>query len=67
MDARAGMLAGLFARLMGPGPEWRVEGVLLELPESGDEELHVRVGRVLGAAVFGNVWLEDLSITGFRE
>lgn len=51
MDARAGMLARLFERSMGLGPEWRVEDVWFESPESGDEELHIRVGRAPGAAV----------------
>ena len=45
MDAQAGMLARLFERSMGLGPEWRVEDVWFESPESGDEELHIRVGR----------------------
>lgn len=51
MDAQAGMLARLFVHSMGLGPEWRVEDVWFESPESGDEELHVRVGRAPGAAV----------------
>lgn len=51
MDAQAGMLARLFEHSMGLGPEWRVEDVWFESPASGDEELHVRVGRVPGAAV----------------
>lgn len=51
MDAQAGMLARLFERSMGLGPEWRAEDVWFESPESGDEELHVRVGRAPGAAV----------------
>ena len=51
MDAQAGMLARLFERSMGLGPEWRVEDVWFESPESGDEELHIRVGRAPGAAV----------------
>lgn len=51
MDAQAGMLARLFEHSMGLGPEWRVEDVCFESPASGDEELHVRVGRVPGAAV----------------
>lgn len=51
MDAQAGMLARLFERSMGLGPEWRVEDVRFESPESGDEELHIRVGRAPGAAV----------------
>lgn len=51
MDAQAGMLARLFERSMGLGPEWRVEDVWFESPEAGDEELHVRVGRAPGSAV----------------
>lgn len=51
MDAQAGMLARLFEHSMGLGPEWRVEDVWVESPASGDEELHVRVGGVPGAAV----------------
>lgn len=51
MDAQAGMLARLFEHSMGLGPEWRVEDVWFESPASGGEELHVRVGRVPGAAV----------------
>lgn len=51
MDAQAGMLARLFEHSMGLGPEWRVEDVWFESPASSDEELHVRVGRVPGAAV----------------
>ena len=51
MDAQAGMLARLFERSMGLGPEWRVEDVWFESPESGDEELHIRVGMTPGAAV----------------
>ena len=35
MDAQAGMLARLFERSMGLGPEWRVEDVWFESPESG--------------------------------
>ena len=51
MDAQAGMLARLFEHSMGLGPEWRVEDVWFESPDSGDEELHVRVGRTPGSAV----------------
>ena len=51
MDAQAGMLARLFEHSMGLGEEWRVEDVWFESPESGDEELHIRVGRVPGRAV----------------
>lgn len=51
MDAQAGMLERLFERSMGLGPEWRVEDVWFESPESGDEEPHVRVGRAPGAVV----------------
>ena len=51
MDAQAGMPARLFERSTGPGPERRVEDVWFESPASGDEEPHVRVGRVPGAAV----------------
>lgn len=51
MDAQAGMLARLFEHSMGLGPEWRVEDVWFESPETGDEELHIRVGRAPGNAV----------------
>lgn len=51
MDAQAGMLARLFEHSMGLGEEWRVADVWFESPESGDEELHIRVGRVPGRAV----------------
>ena len=50
MDAQAGMPARLFERSTGPGPERRVEDVWFESPASGDEEPHVRVGRVPGRA-----------------
>lgn len=51
MDAQAGMLAQLFERSMGLGPEWRVEDVWFEEREGAPDELHVRVGRVPGQAV----------------
>lgn len=52
MDPRAEMLAGLFERSMGLGPEWRVEDVWFEEGAAGSpDELHVRVGRVPGMAV----------------
>lgn len=52
MDPRAEMLAGLFERSMGLGPEWRVEDVWFEEGAGGSpDELHVRVGRVPGMAV----------------
>lgn len=51
VDARAGMLAQLFERSMGLGPEWRVEEVWFEEREGAPDELHVRVGRVPGQAV----------------
>ena len=51
MDPQAGMLAGLFERSMGLGPDWRVEDVWFEQPEGAQAELHVRVGRVPGRAV----------------
>jgi len=52
MDPRAEMLAGLFERSMGLGPEWRVEDVWFEEGSGGSpDELHVRVGRVPGTAV----------------
>ena len=49
MDPRAEMLAALFERSMGLGPEWRVEDVWFA--EGSPDELHVRVGRVPGMAV----------------
>ena len=51
MEPQAGMLAGLFERSMGLGPDWRVEDVWFEQPEGAQAELHVRVGRVPGRAV----------------
>lgn len=51
MDAQAGMLARLFERSMGLGPEWEVSDVWFEQPEGGPERLHVRVARVPGEAV----------------
>lgn len=51
MDARAGMLARLFERSMGLGPEWRVEDVWFEERGDAPDELHVRVGHVPGQAV----------------
>ncbi len=51
MDAQAGMLARLFERSMGLGPEWRVEDVWFEERDGAPDELHVRVGRVPGQAV----------------
>lgn len=51
MDAQAGMLARLFERSMGLGPEWEVSDVWFEQPEAGPERLHVRVARVPGEAV----------------
>lgn len=51
MDAQAGMLARLFEHSMGLGDGWRVEDVWFESPDAGDEELHVRVGRVPGSPV----------------
>jgi transposase len=49
MDPRAEMLAALFERSMGLGPEWRVEDVWFA--EGSPDELRVRVGRVPGMAV----------------
>ena len=51
MEPQAGMLAGLFERSMGLGPDWRIEDVWFEQPEGAQAELHVRVGRVPGRAV----------------
>lgn len=52
MDPRAEMLAGLFERSMGLGPERRVEDVWFEEGSGGSpDEPHVRVGRVPGMAV----------------
>ena len=45
------MLAQLFERSMGLGPEWRVEDVWFEERDGAPDELHVRVGRVPGQAV----------------
>ena len=54
MEARAGMLAQLFERSMGLGPEWRVEDVWFEEREGAPDELHVRVGRVPGQVLIFN-------------
>ncbi len=51
MNAQAGMLAQLFERSMGLGPEWRVEEVWFEERDGAPDELHVRVGRAPGQAV----------------
>ena len=51
MDAQAGMLAKLFERSMGPGPEWEVSDVWFEQKEKGPDELHIRVAHVKGQAV----------------
>ena len=51
MDAQTGMLARLFERSMGLGPEWRVEDVWFEERDGAPDELHVRVGHVPGRAV----------------
>ena len=47
MDAQAGMLAQLFERSMGLGPEWRVSEVWFEERGGAPDELHVRVEHVL--------------------
>lgn len=62
MYAQVGMPARLFERSVGIGPEWRVENVWLESPESGDEELHIRVGRTPGAAVFDSLEVAGLNV-----
>jgi transposase len=51
MDAQAGMLAQLFERSMGLGPEWEVSDVWFEERGGGADELHVRVAHVRGRAV----------------
>ena len=51
MDAQAGMLAALFERSMGLGPEWEVSEVWFELRDGARDRLHVRVARVPGEAV----------------
>ena len=51
MDAQAGMLAMLFERSMGLGPEWEVSDVWFEQKEKGPDELHIRVAHVKGQAV----------------
>lgn len=51
MDAQAGMLAQLFERSMGLGPEWRVSEVWFEERGGAPDELHVRVEHVRGQAV----------------
>lgn len=51
MDARAGMLAELFAHSMGLGPAWEVSDVWFERAEGAPEALHIRVSRRRGAAV----------------
>ena len=51
MDAQAGMLARLFERSMGLGPEWEVSDVWFEAKEGAPDELHVRVAHVRGRAV----------------
>ncbi len=51
MDAQAGMLAKLFERSMGLGPEWEVSDVWFEQKEKGPDELHIRVAHVKGQAV----------------
>ncbi len=51
MDAQAGMLAQLFERSMGLGPEWEVSDVWFEERGGAPDELHVRVAHVRGRAV----------------
>ena len=51
MDAQAGMLAALFERSMGLGPEWEVADVWFEQRGGDRDRLHIRVARVPGEAV----------------
>jgi transposase len=51
MEAQAGMLARLFERSMGLGPEWEVSDVWFEERDGAPDELHVRVAHVRGQAV----------------
>lgn len=51
MDAQAGMLAALFERSMGLGPEWEVADVWFEQRGVDRDRLHIRVARVPGEAV----------------
>lgn len=51
MDAQAGMLAQLFERSMGLGPEWEVSDVWFEEKGDAPSELHIRVAHVRGRAV----------------
>ena len=51
MEPQAGMLAEIFGRSMGLGPEWRVSDVWFEGAEGGRERLHVRVERAPGSAL----------------
>lgn len=51
MDPKAGMLANLFGRSMGLGPEWEVSDVWFEERGGAPDELHVRVSHVRGEAV----------------
>ncbi len=50
MEAQAGMLARLFERSMGLGPEWEVSDVWFEERDGAPDELHVRVAHVRGQA-----------------
>lgn len=45
------MLAQLFERSMGLGPEWEVSDVWFEERDGAPDELHVRVAHVRGRAV----------------
>ena len=51
MDTQTGMLAQLFERSMGLGPEWEVSDVWFEERGDAPDELHVRVAHVKGQAV----------------
>lgn len=51
MGAQAGMLARLFERSMGLGPEWEVPDVWFEARGDSPDELHIRVEHVRGRAV----------------
>ena len=50
MDARAGMLAGLFERSMGPGDGWEVSDVWSGKRGGAQDELHARVAHRKGQA-----------------
>ena len=51
MGTQAGMLAQLFERSMGLGPEWEVSDVWFEERGDAPDKLHVRVAHMRGQAV----------------